>query len=56
MYLSSPLYVFQAFVASGINLQLQFTPNSWSERPEDRVPNRDYVDFEREQGKVSSAI
>lgn len=41
-----------AFVASGINLQLQFTPNSWSERPEDRVPTRDYVDFEREQGKV----
>ena len=45
---------FQAFVASGINLQLQFTPNSWSERAEDRVPTRDYVDFEREQGKVST--
>ena len=43
----------QAFVATGINLPLYFTSNSWSENPNDRVPTTEYVDFDREPGKVS---
>ncbi|XP_045192184.1 protein big brother-like isoform X1 [Mercenaria mercenaria] len=41
-----------AFVATGINLQLQFTPNAWSENPDDRVPTPEFVNFDREPGKV----
>jgi hypothetical protein len=41
-----------AFVSSGLNLQLSFLANSWSDSPEDRVPTREFVDFDREAGKV----
>lgn len=41
-----------AFVATGTNLHLQFTPNAWSENPEDRVPTQEFVNFDREPGKV----
>lgn len=44
---------FQAFVATGTNLQLSFMANAWSDKPEDRIPTRDFVDFDREPGKVS---
>ena len=43
---------FQAFVATGTNLNLTFESNAWSERDEDRVVTREHVDFDREQGKV----
>ena len=46
-------FSFQAFVASGTNLQLSFLSNAWSDRPEDRTPTREFVDFDREVGKVS---
>lgn len=42
----------QAFVSTGTNLQLSFAANSWSERAEDRVPTRDFVNFDVEPGKV----
>nr|XP_034338926.1 core-binding factor subunit beta isoform X2 [Crassostrea gigas] len=41
-----------AFVATGTNLQLNFESNAWSDKDEDRIPTREYVDFEREPGKV----
>ncbi|XP_059163445.1 core-binding factor subunit beta-like [Physella acuta] len=41
-----------AFVSTGTNLQLSFAANSWSERAEDRVPTRDFVNFDVEPGKV----
>jgi|ERR1712038_449087 len=41
-----------AFVGSGTNLSLSFISNPWSESSEERVPTRDYVDFDREPGKV----
>ncbi|XP_076470254.1 core-binding factor subunit beta-like isoform X1 [Babylonia areolata] len=41
-----------AFVATGTNLQLQFSANAWSDRPEDRIPTREFVNFDREPGKV----
>ncbi|XP_064599092.1 core-binding factor subunit beta-like [Liolophura sinensis] len=41
-----------AFVATGTNLQLSFIANAWSDKPEDRIPTRDFVDFDREPGKV----
>ncbi|GFN92206.1 core-binding factor subunit beta [Plakobranchus ocellatus] len=41
-----------AFVCTGTTLQLNFSANSWSERPEDRVLTREYVDFDSEPGKV----
>lgn len=41
----------KAFVATGTNLSLQFFPaNLLGEQRQ--VPTRDYVDFERETGKV----
>jgi len=40
------------FVSLGINLQLFFESNSWSDRAEDRVVSTEFVDFNREQGKV----
>lgn len=43
----------QAIVNSGTNLPLTFISNAWSDRPEDRLPTREFVDFEREVGKVS---
>lgn len=44
----------QAFVATGTNLQLNFESNAWSDKDEDRIPTREYVDFEREPGKVGN--
>ncbi|XP_025114681.1 core-binding factor subunit beta-like isoform X2 [Pomacea canaliculata] len=41
-----------AFVATGTNLQLQFAANAWSDRAEDRVSTREFVNFDREPGKV----
>jgi len=40
-----------SFVATGTNLHLQFYPNSWSETSE-RKPTKEYVDFDKEIGKV----
>jgi hypothetical protein len=33
-------------------MPLIFVSNSWSDRPEEREPTRDYVDFDKEAGKV----
>ncbi|CAG5135297.1 unnamed protein product, partial [Candidula unifasciata] len=41
-----------AFVVTGTNLQLNFVRNSWSDRPEDRVPTMEFVNFDQEPGKV----
>ncbi|XP_010849425.1 PREDICTED: core-binding factor subunit beta [Bison bison bison] len=40
-----------AFVATGTNLSLQFFPASW-QGEQRQTPSREYVDFEREAGKV----
>lgn len=40
-----------SFVATGTNLHLQFYPNSWCETS-DRKPTKEYVDFDKEIGKV----
>ncbi|XP_044289847.1 core-binding factor subunit beta [Varanus komodoensis] len=40
-----------AFVATGTNLSLQFFPASW-QGEQRQAPTREYVDFEREGGKV----
>lgn len=39
-------------MGSGISLPLTFTSNSWSERADDRLPTREFVDFEKDLGKV----
>ena len=44
--------VLQSYPSNGINLQLTFVSNTWSERHEDRLPTQQFVDFEREPGKV----
>ncbi|XP_071959254.1 core-binding factor subunit beta-like [Antedon mediterranea] len=41
-----------AIISTGTNLHLQFVPNSWADDKIDRPPPREYVDFERERGKV----
>merc|ERR1712226_1484099 len=41
-----------AFMSSGTNLQLSFTSHSWSDRADDRVVSQEFVDFDRETGKV----
>ncbi|XP_009319137.1 PREDICTED: core-binding factor subunit beta [Pygoscelis adeliae] len=41
----------RAFVATGTNLSLQFFPASW-QGEQRQTPTREYVDFEREGGKV----
>ncbi|XP_061404766.1 core-binding factor subunit beta isoform X2 [Lethenteron reissneri] len=41
-----------AFVATGTNLSLQFLPPTFHTEGQRPAPTRDYVDFEREQGKV----
>nr|XP_013796639.1 PREDICTED: core-binding factor subunit beta [Apteryx mantelli mantelli] len=41
----------KAFVATGTNLSLQFFPASW-QGEQRQTPTREYVDFEREGGKV----
>ncbi|XP_033754924.1 core-binding factor subunit beta-like isoform X1 [Pecten maximus] len=41
-----------AFVCTGTNLQLSFSSNAWSDKDEDRVTTREFVDFDREVGKV----
>jgi len=43
----------QAFVNTGINLPLHFESNAWSSHREDRVSTPEFVDFDREPGKVS---
>ncbi|XP_055409034.1 core-binding factor subunit beta isoform X2 [Bubalus kerabau] len=45
------LEVIDAFVATGTNLSLQFFPASW-QGEQRQTPSREYVDFEREAGKV----
>ncbi|XP_012323688.1 core-binding factor subunit beta isoform X1 [Aotus nancymaae] len=40
-----------AFVATGTNLSLQFFPASW-QGEQRQTPSREYVDLEREAGKV----
>lgn len=50
---ASPLYL-QAFVATGTNLSLQFFPANLL-GDQRQVPTREYVDFERETGKVGRA-
>lgn len=53
--MNKPIFFFkQAFVATGTNLQLNFESNAWSDKDEDRIPTREYVDFEREPGKVGN--
>lgn len=42
----------QAFVNNGTNLALSFAADPWSELPEDRLPTKENVDFEKETGKV----
>jgi hypothetical protein len=46
----------QAIVNSGTNLPLAFISNAWSDREEDHLPTKEFVDFDREVGKVSSFI
>lgn len=41
----------QAFVATGTNLSLQFFPANLH-GDQRQVPTREYVDFERESGRV----
>jgi len=36
----------------GTCLALSFAAEPWSETPEDRLPNKEYVDFDKEPGKV----
>ena len=43
---------FQGYPGSGINLQLAFVSNAWSEAEEDRIATQEFVDFQRERGKV----
>ena len=45
---------FQAYVGCGLNLSLSFLSNAWSDSPEDKTPTREFVDFDKESGKVSS--
>ncbi|XP_063551573.1 core-binding factor subunit beta-like isoform X2 [Gorilla gorilla gorilla] len=42
-----------AFVATGTNLFLQFFPASW-QGEQRQTPSREYVDLEREAGKLAS--
>jgi hypothetical protein len=35
---------------------LNFESNAWSDKDEDRIPTREYVDFEREPGKVGNVF
>ncbi|XP_021572401.1 core-binding factor subunit beta [Carlito syrichta] len=50
---SNPIHTRQgkAFVATGTNLSLQFFPASW-QGEQRQTPSREYVDLEREAGKV----
>ncbi|XP_070574123.1 core-binding factor subunit beta-like isoform X2 [Ptychodera flava] len=41
-----------AFTATGTNLHLQFASNAWSENKADRIPTKEFVDFDKEVGKV----
>lgn len=41
-----------AVVGLGLNLSLNFCPNAWSQRVDDRRPTTEYVDFNREPNKV----
>ncbi|XP_041376344.1 core-binding factor subunit beta-like isoform X1 [Gigantopelta aegis] len=42
-----------AFVGTGTNLQLSFASNAWSDKPEDRVPTQEFVNFDMDRGKVN---
>ena len=42
-----------SFINTGSNLSLQFCQNAWSENKEDRIPTPEFVDFSRDDGKVS---
>lgn len=42
-------------MATGTNLSLQFFPASW-QGEQRQTPTREYVDFEREGGKVRSTL
>ncbi|XP_058383963.1 core-binding factor subunit beta isoform X2 [Diceros bicornis minor] len=44
-----------AFVATGTNLSLQFFPASW-QGEQRQTPSREYVDLEREAGKIEDHI
>lgn len=37
---------------TGTNLALSFAADPWSDSPEDRLPTKDNVDFDKEKGKV----
>ena len=39
-------------MSNGTNLALSFAADPWSDLPEDRLPTKDNVDFDKEQGKV----
>ncbi|CAH1780530.1 unnamed protein product [Owenia fusiformis] len=41
-----------AFTNSGTNFVLNFLANVWSDRPEERVITKEFLDFEKEVGKV----
>lgn len=43
----------QAVIGSGVNFQLLCHSNAWSERPEEKRPTKDFVDFDKEPNKVS---
>ncbi|XP_075925776.1 core-binding factor subunit beta isoform X3 [Petromyzon marinus] len=45
-----------AFVATGTNLSLQFLPPTFHTEGQRPAPTRDYVDFEREQGKQEDLL
>ncbi|XP_067931836.1 core-binding factor subunit beta-like [Watersipora subatra] len=41
-----------AFVSTGTNLALSFAADPWSDNPDDKLPIKETVDFDKEQGKV----
>ncbi|GAB1600714.1 core-binding factor subunit beta-like isoform X1 [Argonauta hians] len=41
-----------AFVATGTTFSLSFAAKPWSDKPEDRIATTEFVNFERESGKV----
>ncbi|XP_052822981.1 core-binding factor subunit beta isoform X2 [Octopus bimaculoides] len=45
-----------AFVSTGTTFSLSFAAKSWSDKPEDRIATTEFVNFERESGKVEDAI
>ncbi|XP_077983505.1 core-binding factor subunit beta-like isoform X2 [Glandiceps talaboti] len=41
-----------AFIGTGTNLHLQFAANAWSDNKADKIPTKEFVDFDKEAGKV----